>query len=42
MTSSVLTTAERTHRVLAMRARPRPGSAACSVTTLAWRAMLKI
>jgi ABC-2 type transport system permease protein len=42
MTSSVLTTAERTRRVLAMRARPRPASALSSVATLGWRAMLKI
>src|SRR5687768_15893094 len=33
---------ERTHEVLTMRARPRPASAISAVTTLAWRAMLKI
>jgi ABC-2 type transport system permease protein len=42
MTSSVLTTNERTHRVLGIRARPRPASALSSVATLGWRAMLKI
>jgi len=31
-----------THEVLATRARPKPPSALSSVTTLAWRAMLKI
>jgi ABC-2 type transport system permease protein len=42
MTASVLPTGERTHQLLAMRARPRPASALSSVLTLAWRAMLKI
>jgi ABC-2 type transport system permease protein len=42
MTSSVLTTNERTHRVLGIRARPRPASALSAVATLGWRAMLKI
>ena len=42
MTSSVLTTGERTHRVLGIRARPRPASALSAVATLGWRAMLKI
>ena len=42
MTGDLLTTAERTHRVLAMQARPRPASAPSAVATLAWRAMLKI
>ena len=41
-TDALLTTGERTHRVLGTQARPRPASAASSVTTLAWRAMLKI
>jgi len=30
------------HELLAMRARPRPASALSAVTTLAWRALLKI
>jgi ABC-2 type transport system permease protein len=38
----VLPPGERTHQLLAMRARPRPASAFSSVATLAWRAMLKI
>ena len=38
----VLPSGERTHQLLAMRSRPRPASALSSVTTLAWRAMLKI
>jgi ABC-2 type transport system permease protein len=42
MTTDVLPTGERTHQVLAMRARPRPASAPAAVGTLAWRAMLKI
>jgi ABC-2 type transport system permease protein len=42
MTSSILNTGERTHRVLGMRARPRPASAPAAVATLGWRAMLKI
>jgi ABC-2 type transport system permease protein len=41
-TEALLTTGERTHRVLGTQPRPRPASAASSVTTLAWRAMLKI
>jgi ABC-2 type transport system permease protein len=42
MTSSILTTGERTHRVLGMRDRPRPASSLSSILTLGWRAMLKI
>jgi ABC-2 type transport system permease protein len=42
MTTDVLPTGERTHQLLAMRARPRPASAHSAVGTLAWRAMLKI
>ena len=42
MSSDVLPGGERTHEVLAMRARPRPVSARSSVITLAWRALLKI
>jgi len=38
----VLPSGERTHQLLAMRARPRPPSALSTVATLAWRAMLKI
>jgi ABC-2 type transport system permease protein len=38
----ILPSGERTHQLLAMRARPRPASALSSVATLAWRAMLKI
>jgi ABC-2 type transport system permease protein len=41
-TVDVLPSGERTHQLLAMRARPRPASALSSVATLAWRAMLKI
>jgi ABC-2 type transport system permease protein len=41
-TVDVLPSGERTHQLLAMRARPRPASALSAVTTLAWRAMLKI
>jgi ABC-2 type transport system permease protein len=41
-TDALLTTGERTHRVLGTQPRPRPASAASSVTTLGWRAMLKI
>ncbi|MEX2285346.1 MAG: ABC transporter permease [Gemmatimonadota bacterium] len=33
---------ERMHELLTMHARPRPASALSAVTTLAWRAMLKI
>jgi ABC-2 type transport system permease protein len=42
MIGDALPTGERTHQLLAMHARPRPASAASAVTTLAWRAMLKI
>ena len=35
-------TREQTHELLTMRARPRPASALSAVSTLAWRAMLKI
>jgi ABC-2 type transport system permease protein len=42
VTATMLPTGERTHQLLAMRARPRPASALSSVLTLAWRAMLKI
>jgi len=38
----LLPSGERTHQLLAMRARPRPASPLSSVATLAWRAMLKI
>ncbi|HEX2248871.1 MAG TPA: ABC transporter permease [Gemmatimonadales bacterium] len=38
----VLPSGERTHQLLAMRARPRPASALSAVLTLAWRALLKI
>jgi ABC-2 type transport system permease protein len=38
----LLPSGERTHQLLAMRARPRPASPISSVVTLAWRAMLKI
>ena len=41
-TDVLLPTGERTHQLLAMQARPRPASALSAVTTLAWRAMLKI
>jgi ABC-2 type transport system permease protein len=41
-TDALLTTGERTHRVLGTQARPRPASALSAVITLAWRAMLKI
>jgi ABC-2 type transport system permease protein len=41
-TIDVLPSGERTHQLLAMRARPRPASALSAVVTLAWRAMLKI
>lgn len=41
-TDVLLPTGERTHQLLAMHARPRPASALSAVTTLAWRAMLKI
>jgi ABC-2 type transport system permease protein len=42
MITEVLPTGERTHQLLAMHGRPVPASAASSVATLAWRAMLKI
>ena len=42
MSTGLLPTGERTHQLLAMHARPRPASALSAVTTLAWRAMLKI
>jgi ABC-2 type transport system permease protein len=42
MIADVLPTGERTHQLLAMHGRPEPASAASSVATLAWRAMLKI
>jgi ABC-2 type transport system permease protein len=42
MTTDVLPTGDRTHRVLSVRGRPRPASALSAVATLAWRAMLKI
>jgi ABC-2 type transport system permease protein len=42
MTTDALPTGDRTHRVLTVRARPRPASALPVVATLAWRAMLKI
>ena len=41
-TDAMLTTGERTHRVLGSQTRPLPASAAASVGTLGWRAMLKI
>jgi ABC-2 type transport system permease protein len=41
-TDALLTTGERTGRVLGTQPRPRPASAPSSVLTLAWRAMLKI
>ncbi len=42
MTADTLPTGERTHELLARRARPRPASAGSAVVTLAWRAALKI
>ena len=42
MTTDVLPTGDRTHRVLSDRGRPPPASALSAVATLAWRAMLKI
>jgi ABC-2 type transport system permease protein len=42
MITDVLPTGERTHQLLAMHGRSQPASAASSVATLAWRAMLKI
>lgn len=41
-TDVLLPSGERTHQLLAMRARPQPASALSAVATLAWRAMLKI
>ncbi len=41
-TDVLLPSGERTHQLLAMRARPQPASALAAVATLAWRAMLKI
>ncbi|HZN98170.1 MAG TPA: ABC transporter permease [Gemmatimonadales bacterium] len=41
-TDVLLPSGERTHQLLAMRARPKPASALSAVATLAWRAMLKI
>jgi ABC-2 type transport system permease protein len=42
MSTDVLPSGERTHELLAMRARPGPASGASTVATLAWRALLKI
>src|SRR5262245_24849889 len=42
MSVDTLPTGERTHELLTMRTRPRPASALSAVTTLAWRALLKI
>jgi ABC-2 type transport system permease protein len=42
MSIDALPTGERTHELLALRSRPRPASALAAVTTLAWRALLKI
>jgi ABC-2 type transport system permease protein len=42
VSTETLPAGERTHELLAMRARPRPASALSAVITLAWRAMLKI
>jgi ABC-2 type transport system permease protein len=42
MSNDALPGNERTHEVLRMSTRPKPASAISSVTTLAWRAMLKI
>ena len=41
-TSEVLPSGDRAQELLAMRPRPRPASALSAVTTLAWRALLKI
>ncbi|HEY7482778.1 MAG TPA: ABC transporter permease [Gemmatimonadales bacterium] len=41
-TDALLSTGERTYRVLGKQTRPRPASAVSAVLTLAWRAMLKI
>ena len=42
MSVEVLPSGERTHELLTSRARPRPASAISAVTTLGWRALLKI
>ncbi len=42
MTTDALPAGERTRELLAMHARPRPASAVSAVSTLAWRALLKI
>ena len=42
MSHDALPAGERTHELLAMRARPRPASAFSAVITLAWRALLTI
>ena len=42
MSTDTLPPGERTHEVLSVRVRPRPASALSAVTTLAWRALLKI
>jgi ABC-2 type transport system permease protein len=41
-TDALLSTGERTYRVLGKQTRPRPAPAGSTVLTLAWRAMLKI
>jgi ABC-2 type transport system permease protein len=42
LSSEALPASERTHQLLTLRARPRPASLLSAVTTLAWRALLKI
>ena len=42
MTVDTLPTGERTHELLTVRTRPRPASAISAVSTLGWRALLKI
>jgi ABC-2 type transport system permease protein len=42
VSSDALPSGERTHELLAIRARPAPLSASSAVLTLAWRALLKI
>jgi ABC-2 type transport system permease protein len=42
MNNNVLPASERTHELLALRARPRPASSLSATWTLAWRALLKI
>jgi ABC-2 type transport system permease protein len=42
MTTDALPPVERAHELLAMQARPRPATPLSTVTTLAWRALLKI